>query len=215
MKSVDSNHFMGTLRSTVDDLTDRAMGALVADDPKRGAEVALGLLLINLGAPAGCVYRCSGARIELWVSRGIDQRDLERVAATWDDASESVLAGHAFSENEYSLMPVLNGNGTDQVLGVIYVGSRRPLTIEPSVITALMPIFRNALRVATDTPRESFDDYLQSVSPEQVARHQLTVMLDRNEWNIARVARVLRVERATVYSRMRRLGIPRKRVRKS
>lgn len=212
-KGIDSSHFMSTLRSTVDDLTDRAMGALVADDPRRGAEVALTLLLTNLGAPAGCVYRCSGARIALWVSRGIDQDDLERVASTWEDASESVLAGNAFSDDEFSLMPVANESG--QVLGVVYVGSRRPLRIEPSVTNALMPLFRIALSMPDDSSRKPFDDYLQSISPDQVARHQLTLMLDRNEWNIARVARMLQVERATVYSRMKRLGIPRQRVRKT
>jgi hypothetical protein len=215
LKIVDSTHFLGTLRPTVDDLMDRAMSALIANDPRRGADVALTLLLSNVGAPAGCVYRCAGARLELWVSRGIDQLDLERVAATWDDARESVLAGHAFLDNEYSLMPVVEQNDNGHVLGVVYVGSRRPIRVEASVTTALMPLFRNALSVAADAPRESFDDYLQSVSPEQVARHQLTVLLDRHEWNIARVARVLRVERATVYSRMQRYGIPRKRVRKT
>jgi hypothetical protein len=213
MKGIDSNHFVGTLRPTVDDLTDRAMGALVADDPRRGAEVALGLLLTNVGAPAGCVYRCFSARIELWVSRGIDQVDLERVSSTWEDASESVLAGHSFSDDEFALMPVADSNG--QVLGIVYVGSRRPLANDPSVMTALMPLFRNALLAPPEAPRESFDDYLTTISPEQVARHQLAVMLDRHEWNIARVARILRVERATVYSRMRRYGISRKRIRKT
>jgi transcriptional regulator of acetoin/glycerol metabolism len=40
-------------------------------------------------------------------------------------------------------------------------------------------------------------------------------LLDRNEWNIARVARLMRVTRRTVYLRLERYGVERKKVRKT
>jgi transcriptional regulator of acetoin/glycerol metabolism len=48
-----------------------------------------------------------------------------------------------------------------------------------------------------------------------VARAQLIALLDRNEWNIARVARLMRVTRRTIYLRLDRYGVERKRVRKT
>lgn len=46
-------------------------------------------------------------------------------------------------------------------------------------------------------------------------RETLVALLVANEWNVARVARLLGVTRTTVYNRIRRLKVPRERVRKS
>jgi DNA-binding NtrC family response regulator len=46
-------------------------------------------------------------------------------------------------------------------------------------------------------------------------REKLLLLLNRNEWNIARVARLMGVTRRTVYLRLQRYNIPRERVPKS
>jgi transcriptional regulator of acetoin/glycerol metabolism len=46
-------------------------------------------------------------------------------------------------------------------------------------------------------------------------REKLLLLLNRNEWNIARVARLMGVTRRTIYLRLERYKIPRERVRKS
>ena len=46
-------------------------------------------------------------------------------------------------------------------------------------------------------------------------REKLLLLLNRNEWNIARVARMMGVTRRTVYLRLQRYNIPRERVPKS
>jgi transcriptional regulator of acetoin/glycerol metabolism len=43
-------------------------------------------------------------------------------------------------------------------------------------------------------------------------RQHLLVTLSQNDWNIARSARLMGVTRRTVYLRLQRYGIPRKRV---
>ncbi len=43
-------------------------------------------------------------------------------------------------------------------------------------------------------------------------REKLLLLLNRNEWNIARVSRLMGVTRRTVYLRLQRYGIPRERV---
>lgn len=54
------------------------------------------------------------------------------------------------------------------------------------------------------------DDVLAAIETDN-----LVFLLDRHEWNIAHVARLLDVTRMTVYNRLRRAGIARKRVGKS
>src|SRR5512139_2762623 len=51
-------------------------------------------------------------------------------------------------------------------------------------------------------------------SPTEEARLQLLSLLERHEWNIAEVARLLGVTRRTVYMRLRSFGIERRHVPK-
>jgi transcriptional regulator of acetoin/glycerol metabolism len=53
-----------------------------------------------------------------------------------------------------------------------------------------------------------------SLSPTEETRLQLLSLLERHEWNIAEVARLLGVTRRTVYLRLRSFGIERKHVPK-
>jgi len=59
------------------------------------------------------------------------------------------------------------------------------------------------------------ESYLGTATVDQLERKHLMVALEHNEWNIARVARVLGVTRRTIYLRVRRLGIERKHVSKA
>jgi transcriptional regulator with GAF, ATPase, and Fis domain len=56
--------------------------------------------------------------------------------------------------------------------------------------------------------------FLESTPREEIERRQLLTILERNEWNLARAARILGVTRATIYKRMGRFGIQRLRVPK-
>ena len=50
--------------------------------------------------------------------------------------------------------------------------------------------------------------------PAEEARLQLLSLLERNDWNIAHVARLLGVTRRTVYMRLHSFGIERRHVPK-
>jgi transcriptional regulator of acetoin/glycerol metabolism len=62
---------------------------------------------------------------------------------------------------------------------------------------------------------ESWEAYLERTPVEDMEREKLLLLLNRNEWNIARVARLMGVTRRTVYLRLQRYGIPRERVPKT
>jgi transcriptional regulator of acetoin/glycerol metabolism len=55
---------------------------------------------------------------------------------------------------------------------------------------------------------------VSDLSPTEEARLQLLSLLERHEWNIAEVARLMSVTRRTVYMRLRSFGIERRRVPK-
>jgi DNA-binding NtrC family response regulator len=62
---------------------------------------------------------------------------------------------------------------------------------------------------------DSWEAYLERTPVEDMEREKLLLLLNRNEWNIARVARMMGVTRRTVYLRLQRYNIPRERVPKS
>jgi transcriptional regulator of acetoin/glycerol metabolism len=55
---------------------------------------------------------------------------------------------------------------------------------------------------------------VRDTNPTEEARLQLLSLLERNEWNLAKVARLMGVTRRTVYMRLRSFGIERRRVPK-
>ena len=58
-------------------------------------------------------------------------------------------------------------------------------------------------------------DQFVGIRSDEVERHRLVELLKRNEWNLARVARVLGVTRRTVYMRLKRYDIARQKVPKT
>ena len=62
---------------------------------------------------------------------------------------------------------------------------------------------------------EAWETYLERTPVEDMEREKLLLLLNRNEWNIARVARLMGVTRRTIYLRLQRHNIPRERVPKT
>jgi DNA-binding NtrC family response regulator len=62
---------------------------------------------------------------------------------------------------------------------------------------------------------DAWETYLERTPVEDMEREKLLLLLNRNEWNIARVSRLMGVTRRTVYLRLQRYNIPRERVPKT
>ena len=191
------------------ELKDAVALALVTQDPRRSAETALRQVLIHLRATAAALFRLGPRRrLALFAGCGVDQADLHRAGDAWDDASESILAGNTYTDERFALLPLRDPPG-----GILYVGSRAPLRLEPRALEALQrlePLLLAALEGGDTAPAVSpIETYLEVTPPEQVEREQLAVLLRRNDWNISRVARILGVSRVTVYARLARLRMPR------
>ena len=220
----------------IDQFTELVVGA---DDPRRLAERTLEVVMSLLNGRAGAVFTCDGEGVTLFASRGIDQAVLEIVPASWASQKDSFRKGETFyvpdratdrrlpasvSERpgpaSFAIVPVLED---ETLLALLYVDSQEPHFCDAHDLERLSKFSRIVAKSVNDTaanvhsgsPGESWEAYLERTPVEDMEREKLLLLLNRNEWNIARVARMMGVTRRTVYLRLQRYNIPRERVPKS
>jgi Bacterial regulatory protein, Fis family len=120
-----------------------------------------------------------------------------------------------------ALVPVFTG---DMLAGLLYLDSLDPhfcSAVDLERIKKFTRILAKALGDAAPMEErarsraEGWEAYLERTPVEDLEREKLLLLLNRNEWNIARVARLMGVTRRTIYLRLQRYNIPRERVPKS
>jgi hypothetical protein len=186
-------------------------------DDYRIANDALDLFMALSRADRGALFaRTSAGSLSLEASHGLDQKALDISHQEWARATEGLVAGtpsyRQRQERAFLLVPCVDGG---LVVGLLYielgVGCRR---VPASHLATFAGILGRALQVrAGVVPSMAPDD--GTGAPPDAERENLILLLERNEWNVARVARLLGVTRMTVYNRLRRLKVPRERVRKT
>jgi DNA-binding NtrC family response regulator len=108
-------------------------------------------------------------------------------------------------EPGFALFPAMLGN---EMVAALYLAQPE----SPAVHDAA--VFSGAIAqavLAADSPETSRPP---EASPAEQAKVQLLSLLQKNDWNIAEVARILGVTRRTVYMRLRSFGLERRRVPK-
>lgn len=192
---------------------DEIVRLLVSQDPRRSADATLGLLIKHLGADGAACFRIVNDRVSLFAGRAVDQAALDRAASTWEDAREALLAGQAFdADPSFVVLPI---GGRDSVAGLLYVGAARGLVLDAETLSRLVPPLQAALEARPDGDQPPVDAYIERTPAVQFQREQLVLLLERHEWNIARVARAKGVARLTIYEQMKRWGIERLKVSKA
>ena len=220
----------------IDQFTELVVGA---SDPRRLAERTLEVVMSLLNGRAGAVFTCAGEDVTLFASRGIDQAVLDIVPVAWDAQKDAFRAGETFyvpdraaerrlppalaekpGPASFAIVPVLE---EEALLALLYVDSQEPHFCDAHDLERLSKFSRIVAKSVNDTaaPRpgggsgDSWEAYLERTPVEDMEREKLLLLLNRNEWNIARVARMMGVTRRTVYLRLQRYNIPRERVPKS
>jgi GAF domain-containing protein len=221
------------------DLIDRFADLVVsADDPRILAERTLEVLMSLNRGRSGAVFARDGDTVTLFASRGIDQEVLEAVRTVWSRYRDSLQEGQTFSIGNRDedrrmprrdpggpvslvVMPVFNGG---KLVALLYVDSFDPHFCNPNDIDRMGRFTRIVAKAVTGiephreearTTTERWETYLERTPVEDLEREKLLLLLNRNEWNIARVARLMGVTRRTIYMRLQRYNIPRERVPKS
>jgi hypothetical protein len=204
-------------------LWDAADRVASPSDPQGLARRTLDAVLAFSGGRAAALFQREQARILLFASLGLEQGALEAVEKAWLKERPRFMAREALlvtvNNQPRALIPVEDGS---QVIGLLYVEGAGPLQqrdlnalAQFARIGAMAFLLPAAAAPIFQTRVEPLDAYLARTTPEDVDRQQLLALLHRNEWNIARVARLLAVTRATIYNRLERYGIRRERVPKT
>jgi transcriptional regulator with GAF, ATPase, and Fis domain len=218
----------------IDHFTELVLGA---GDPKRLAERTLEVVMSLMNGRSGAVFAREADRLELFASRAIDQHVLNGVNETWARHAEGFKRGETFyvpdwaaerripaptvrgGPASFAIVPTFEG---DDLIAVLYVDSLDPHFCEEHDLARLQKfskIIAKAVRESTaagpqPAPADAWETYLERTPVEDMEREKLLLLLNRNEWNIARVARLMGVTRRTVYLRLQRYNIPRERVPK-
>ena len=220
----------------IDQFADLVVGA---DDPRRLAERTLEVIMSLLNGRSGAVFTREGDKLNLFASRGIDQHVLDSLQAVWSRFRETFDKGDTFYVPEresdtrlprdgghagvasFAVVPVSNG---EELLALVYVDSLDPHFCSAHDLERMGKFSRIVAKAVTETGpmrqqaqsrAEAWETYLERTPVEDMEREKLLLLLNRNEWNIARVARLMGVTRRTIYLRLQRYNIPRERVPKT
>lgn len=157
--------------------------------------------------------------------RGAEHRVVDAIAGAAATRRSDLSAGRALSgaaaevevgrEGNFVLAPVREA---DQVTALLYVQTDGARLRDSKDLSALVQFCR-MLGAAINGPvlslRGGVQEFLEHTPSDEVARQQLLTLLERHEWNIARVARALGTTRTTIYKRLERYGAERLRVPKT
>ena len=161
-------------------------------------------------------------RVRLFAARNIDQWVIETVAWAWSNHRAALIKGQLIVESSEkgsrAVVPVLDTD--ERLTGLLYVRTDEARFADDRDRKALIQFARiaaMALSVPAELPipQTAVELYLERTGTDDVARQQLLVLLEKHEWNIARVARLMGVTRATIYNRIAKLGIERRHVSKA
>ena len=204
-------------------------------DPRRLAERTLEVVMALVNGRSGGVFAAVDPRLTLFASRGIDQHVLDAVETLWGRGKDQLRRGQpvyvpdtgadkdlasapAGGPASLAMFPVFDG---DELVALLYVDSAERHFCQASDVERLAKFSRmlaRAVRPEPESPaREAvgWEAYLERTPVPDIERQKLLLLLNKNEWNIACVARLMGVTRRTVYLRLQRYNIPRERVVKT
>jgi hypothetical protein len=183
---------------------------LIARDPRRTVDAILEFLIGVNSATGAAVFSLSDG-LRLFVGRGIGEEALDWTRECWERERSTLSEGRFSRSDECLLVPVMR---RDHAVALLYLKAQEA---DMDCLSEGLPAIADAVSADSrqGVPSSPVDSYLEHAPTEEIERRKLLILLDRFEWNVARVARELKLTRTTVYRRLVEFGIPRKRVRKS
>jgi hypothetical protein len=179
------------------------------------ADRSLSVLLEMNVARRGAVFAGLGPRLRLVTSRSVDQEVLDTVQMVWARFRPRLEAGKAVAVDgqTWVLLPVM---AQRQLIGAVYLDAVDPVLCPESERERLLGLVARAVaEVPPSASGQVWNGLLETLPANALAREQLRSALENNEWNVARVARLMHVTRVTIYRRIERYGLERKRFAKS
>jgi AraC-like DNA-binding protein len=179
---------------------------MVAKHPRLSAEAILQFLIDLNGATAGAVFRVR-EEPRLFVGRSISQESLEWTEQAWAQDAISLRAGRLSRTDTRLLLPLLRRG---RFAALVYLETPQ---VDLASLAELSGILVDAVEGEPQKPEPSspVETYLEWTPTAEIESRRLGILLERFDWNLARVARELNLSRTTLYRRLEVLGIPRQR----
>lgn len=178
-------------------------------DPRAQAQRTLTAIMAVNAARSGAVFTLGPGGLALVVSAGIDQRGLDAATLAWMRDRHLLREGETVSAGEFSVTPLIDG--AFKTVGLLCLDRLDEKLCPPGDLRVLTgSLARQVVRATMGETIGPIEDLA-----EGEAKHRLLGLLNRHEWNIARVARAYGVTRMTIYAWLGRYGIQRQRLRKS
>jgi hypothetical protein len=200
------------------------------------AERALSAVKSLTNARTAAVFVPSASGLSLFASITVDQPSIDLANAVWKQQRESLGQGEMFYAPELNtdrrlpeaahaipsalaVVPAFSGSA---IVAVLYVDSLEPYFCtrhDQQRLADLSTLLGESIGAQDggnpQRTEESWAHYLEATDPVfNRQRDELLLLLNRTDWNIARVARILGVSRRTLYVRLEKYRIPREHVQK-
>jgi hypothetical protein len=220
-------------------MTRRDRPAEPVGNPERYvAERALAIVRSLTNARTAAVFRPQADRLELFASVSADQSSIELMGAITTGQREGLERGEMFYSPELHtdrrlrldvarggfpsavcVVPAFHG---ERLVAYLYVDSLEPYFCtrhDQHRLADLCHLIGEAIGGGGLEDLKGRSDewaqYLEATDPVfNKERDELLLLLNRTDWNIARVARILGVSRRTLYVRLEKYRIPREHVEK-
>ena len=202
-------------------VTNQLAALLVAGDPRGAADRTLDFLISLNKARGAAVFALEGDRLNLFTGRGFDVETVATVQAAWSDRRAPLATGEILqatnSRATYAIAPLMDKGSVVALLYLDTAAGREWAALDTGSLAAFgVAIAQAVIASASAAPALSpVQAYLSQTSDEEIARERLLLLLVQNEWNIARVARIMGMTRRTIYHRLQRHNIVREKVRKT
>ncbi len=202
-------------------LTNQLAALLVAPDPRGAADRTLDFLVSLNKARGAAVFALDGNSLNLFTGRGFDVDTVATVQGAWKDHGAELAAGQILQASNaratYAIAPLIDKGSVVALLYLDIAAGREWAALDTGSLVAFgVAIAQAVIAAAAAAPALSpVQAYLSQTSDEDIARERLLLLLVQNEWNIARVARIMGMTRRTIYHRLQRHNIVREKVRKT
>ena len=198
----------GSKFTPVKHLSDLA-SVLVAQAPRQQASNVLAFLVNRARASGGALLTFRDQSLVLFCSTpDLQAASVVRAWGAWDSHRQRIETGETIQTPDQVLAP-LKDDGA--LVGLLHLDA--PQGFDASLLSTFGLVLAKAVQSDLTADRSLAVAEIVDV-PEQ-SRDRLVSLLHRNEWNIARVARVMGVTRRTIYLRLKRYGIDRQVVPRS
>ena len=187
---------------------DQTLALLVADDPQGQARKLLDHVVARCEAKTGAVVTVAGGDLGSFAGE-VPLSHLAALQRLWMAEEQELRAGRPLVRNGFAILPLIDDK---ELSGLLFVEGGNPLEPKNTAVVALTATLRVAQERLAHPNRAA---EIETGVGAETERRRLLAALDRHEWNIARVARLAGVTRRTIYLRLRRYKIDRKRVPKT